>query len=85
MPAGHDVVFDAGETCGLDHVGEGIGFWKLPDRFDQIAIGLGVAGDRAAKPRDHIERKQIVDPIEAGHIDGREFQAQKPRARFSTR
>ena len=48
-----------------------VGPRKAANRFHQIAIGLGVAGDRAPERRDHVERVEIVEPVEPGHIDRR--------------
>ena len=53
---------------------------KAADRFHQIAVGLCVAGDGAAERRDHVERVEIVERVETGHIDGGEFEAQKAPA-----
>ena len=41
------------------------GFGKAPDRFDEIAIGLGVARNRAAERRNDVEGIEIVERIEA--------------------
>ncbi len=53
---------------------------KPADRFDQIPIGLVVAGDGSADLRDDVPGIDIVDAIEAGNIHMREFQAQEPAA-----
>jgi hypothetical protein len=53
-----------------------------PNRFDQILVGLGIPGDGAAERRDHLEREQVVDPVQPGHVDGGKFQAQEPAAGF---
>ena len=62
------------------HLGKCLGPRKAADRFHQIAIGLGVAGDRAAERRDHVERIEIVERVEPGHIDGGEFEAEEAPA-----
>ena len=54
----------------------------FPDRFDEVLIGFGVAGHRLAKLRNHLERKHVVEPVEAGHVDGGKFQAEESAARF---
>ena len=43
-------------------------------------IGLGVAGDHAAELRDDIEGIEIVEGIETGDVDGREFEAEETSA-----
>ena len=53
---------------------------KLADRLDQILIGLAVAGDRLADARDHLEGIKLVERVEAGHVDGGKFQAEKTAA-----
>ncbi len=53
---------------------------NLRIEFDEVPIGFGVAGDGAAERRNHLEREQIVEPVEPGHVDGGKFQAQKPAA-----
>ena len=70
----------AREAGGADHFGKGMGSWKFADRFDEIAIRFGVTGDDAAQRRNHLEGKQIVDPVQARHIDAGKFQAQEPAA-----
>ena len=56
------------------------GLGNLRIELDEILIGLGIAGDGAAERRDHLEREQVIEPIEPGHIDGREFQAEEAAA-----
>src|ERR1700688_4132053 len=73
---------DPREACRTDHLGKGIGLWKFTDRFHKVLIGFGVAGHGAAERWNQLERKQLVNPIEAGHIDGGKFQAQKFAARL---
>ena len=59
-----------------------LGLRKFPDRFDEVLIGFGVAGDGAAERRDHLEREEVIEPVEPRHVDGGEFQAQKSAAGF---
>ncbi len=54
---------------------------KAADRFDQVAIGLGVLGDGAAERGDDVEGVEIVERVEARHVDGGKFQAEKAPAR----
>ncbi len=60
------------------HVGERIRAREAADRFDEIAIRLGIAHDRAADRRHDIERIELVQRIEPGHIDIGEFKTQEP-------
>ncbi len=71
---------DAGKARRPHHFGKRARLGKLADRFDEIAIGVGVAGHRTAERRNDLERKQIVDSIEPGHVDSGKFQAQEPAA-----
>ncbi len=50
--------------------------------LDQVAIGLGVAGDDPAERRDDVEGVEVVEAIEGGDIDGREFETEEAAARF---
>src|SRR6266516_1891168 len=68
---------DAGETGRADHVRKRGGLGKFTNRFHKVAIGFRVAGHGAAERRNHLERKQIINPIQPGHVDGGEFQAQQ--------
>ena len=56
---------------------ERIGPREAANRFDQIAVGLGVAGDGAAERRNHVEGVEIVERVEAGHVDRGELQAEE--------
>ena len=80
MPPERVCHFDARKTGGADHLGESAGLRKFADRLDEILVGFGVAGHGAAERRNYLERKQIVEPIEAGNVDGGEFQAQEAAA-----
>src|SRR5262245_14989341 len=75
--AGHALEADAAEASAAHHLGECLRAWEAADRFDQIAIGLAVAGHDAPERRDHIERIEVVERIEPGHVDAREFEAEK--------
>ena len=75
--AGERTKGDARESGGPHHAGKDLGRWKAADRFDQIAVGFGIAGDEAAERRDDVERIEVVECVEPRHIDGGEFQAQK--------
>src|ERR1041384_8537490 len=67
----------AAEARAADHLGEFLGLGKLTDRFDEIAIGLGIASHRAADLRNHVERIEIVEPVEARQVDRRKLQAEE--------
>src|SRR5262249_20986991 len=64
-----------------DHFRKGLGFRKAPDRFDQISVRLGIARDRPAERRDDVERIEIVDRIESGHIDAGKLEAEEAAGR----
>src|SRR3981081_3278852 len=78
--AGEALPADARKTGRSDHLGKQVRPRKLTDRFDEVLIGLGVAGHGAAERWNDFERKQIVNSIEPRHIDGGEFQAQESAA-----
>src|SRR5262245_29032706 len=80
--ARHRFKADAREICRADHVGKGRGLRELLDLFDEIAISLGVAGDDPAERRNHVERIELVQPIEPWQIDMRKLEAEKPSARL---
>src|SRR5439155_23719042 len=71
---------DAGETGRADDVRKRGGLGKFTNRFHKVAIGFRVAGHGAAERRNHLERKQIVNPVQPGHVDSGEFQAQQSTA-----
>ena len=71
---------DAGETGRADHVRKRGGLRKFTNRFHKVAIRFRVAGHGAAERRNHLERKQIVNPVQPGHVDSGEFQAQQSTA-----
>ena len=75
--AGHRRERDATKAGSLDHLREGFRFGKFANRFDEILIGLAVAGHRLADTRDHLERIELVERVEAGHVDRGKFQAQE--------
>ena len=82
---GDDPAGQAGETYPLepgpfDHRGEVLGVGKLLDRFDQIAIGLGLAGDEPADQRNHGEGVGFIDFGEQGRLDMGKFEAQEATA-----
>src|SRR4029450_6059421 len=54
---------------------------KLSDRFGKVPVRLGVACDRAPKRRDHIERIEVVEPVQPRDVDMRELEAEKVPAR----
>src|SRR3569833_1099378 len=68
---------NSGEAGGADHVGERVGAGILADGFDQIAVGLGVAGDGTPELRDHVEGEHVVEPVEPGYFDAGKLKAQE--------
>ena len=56
MPPVIGAMRHAPEACLLDHPREGGARREAADRFDEIAVGLGVAGDEAAEGGDDVER-----------------------------
>ena len=73
---------DARKMRLAHHGGERLRLREAADRFDQIAIGLGIAGDRAAERGNDVERIEVVEPVEARHVDGRKFKADEAAADF---
>ena len=58
------VDFDVAEAAPL-HQGLERGLVRMhADRFGEVAIRLGGAGDAFAKPRQHAERVQVVERLE---------------------
>src|SRR4051794_24425295 len=71
---------DAREAGGADHPAERLRFWKFADRLDEVAIGLAIAGHRLTELGYDLEREQLIEPVEAGHVDAGEFQAEESAA-----
>src|ERR1700730_3001320 len=69
-PAGQDAMAHAAESRTRNHVGKCLRLREAPDRFDQIAIGFRVSRHRAAQRRNDIERIEVVEQVEARHVDG---------------
>ncbi len=59
-------------NCGLRR--------EAPDAFGEIAIRRSVTGHQFAKPRQHREGIEIVEIIEPGCRDAREFETKEPPA-----
>src|SRR6202044_3977994 len=72
--AGYRLDRNAGKAGVPHHGGKGLRFRKATDRFDEIAIGVGVARHHAAKARNDIEGIEIIEPVKARHIDHGEFE-----------
>ena len=70
------------EARRLDHGGEGLLVGKAPDRFDEIPVGVGVAGDRAPHRRDRVEGIEVVDPVEHRRGNLTELEAEEASARL---
>ena len=61
---------------------EGAGRREAADRFDEVAVGFGVARDGPAERGNDAERIGVVEGVEAGHVGLGEFQAQEAAARL---
>src|ERR1700726_1794457 len=72
--AGQHAVADPAKSRRRDHVGEGLRPREAPDRLDEIAIGFGVARNRATERRNDVEGIEIVERIEPGNIDARKLE-----------
>src|SRR5712691_7752801 len=78
--ATHALERDAAEAGRAHYLGKRIGPRKPADRFDQVAIGLGIADHGTAERRDHVERVEVVERVEARHIDGGELETEEAAA-----
>src|SRR4029453_134738 len=78
--AGHALEADATEARLPHHLGERLRAREAADRFDEVTGRLAVAGYDAPECRDHVERIEVVERVEAGHVDAREFEAEKAAA-----
>lgn len=78
--ARHGARGDAAEACIADHAREGGGSRETADRFDEVAVGLGIAGDEAAHFRNEFEGEGIIDCIEAGDVHGGKFETEETSA-----
>src|SRR4051812_10473487 len=82
---GDDAAGEPLEGCALqprrgNHVAEAIGMREAANRFDEIAVGVSVAGDELPEGGDSGEGISLVDPVEQRYVDIREFEAQKAAA-----
>ena len=68
MPPGEVAIGDAVEAGILDHRGEARLVGKAADRFDQIFVGLGIAGHEPAERRNDVEGEELVEPVEPGDV-----------------
>src|SRR5262249_41528125 len=75
--AGHRLERHAAETRSADHARKFLWLRKTAGRLDEVAIGLSIAGHGAADLRNDIERIEVVETVERGHIDRRELQAEE--------
>jgi len=57
---------------------------KSPDALDEIGIGVAVAGDDLAEPRQELKAVEIVEGLQERCYRRGEFEAQKPPAQSST-
>ena len=76
----HALKRDAGKAGRPHHFGKRMRGREAADGFDQIPVRLGIADDGASKRGNHVEGVKVIKRIEAGHVDGGEFQAQEPPA-----
>src|SRR5262249_34984146 len=53
---------------------------EAADRFHEIAVRPGVAGDDAPERGDNVERIKIINRIETRYVHGGEFQAEEASA-----
>ena len=53
----------------------GGGNWRI--ELGEVAIRFRIAGDHAAERRNDVERVEIIEPVETGHVHARELEAEK--------
>src|SRR5512141_2795197 len=76
---GDDAGVEVVETAALDsrrlhHRLQRFLVRMAPDRFGQVAITVGIAGEQPAHPRQHLERMEVVQRPEPTGLYPREFQ-----------
>src|SRR3974390_2711766 len=62
--AGEHAIAHAAESGGRDHFRKGSRLREAPDRFDEKAIGLGIADNQTAERRNDVERIKDVKRVE---------------------
>src|SRR5262245_15685484 len=78
--AGEGRIGDALETRLPHHLGEIVRRREFSDAFNEIAIGVLIAGDMLADLRDHLEGIGVVDLVEHGDIDLGKLQTEEASA-----
>ena len=81
-PGGKIAHVDLGEAGCFHHRLERGLVGMLADRFGQVLVALGIAGEEFAEPRQHCERMKIVQRLEQGRTQRGEFQDQDAAARL---
>src|ERR1700693_1647672 len=67
--AGERVPRDAAEAGGARQIGESIRSRKAADRFREISVGGGVAGDQPTDLGNDLKRIELVEPVQTRHVD----------------
>src|SRR4029079_18636606 len=78
--AGHRCERCAAEACSFDHPRKCFRPGKFTDRLDEILISVSISGHKLAHARDYLERIKLIQRVDSGHVDRRQFEAQKPPA-----
>src|SRR5690606_13072596 len=68
---------NAGESSLADHIGKVLLVRKRTDGFDQIPVGVRIAGNHTANARNGIERPRVVNLVEDRHADFGKFEAKE--------
>ncbi len=82
MPPDSRVKGGAIEPRRGDSRAEAVGVGEARDRFDEVAVGVALAGHPLAEARNGVKRIGLIRPIEQGHVDIGEFEAEKLAASF---
>ncbi len=82
MPPGQIAVSDLLEPGRRDHFGELALARKAADAFDEIGIGVAVAGDDLPEQRHDMKAVEIVERLQQRRHFGGEFEAHEPSARL---
>src|SRR5947209_5425321 len=81
-PAGQPLIARALQSGGRDHAAEAVGMRKAADGFDEVAVGIAIAGHDFADGRNRRERIGLIDAVKQRHIDIGKFETQKTAAVF---
>src|SRR5690242_20276472 len=66
----------------FDHACERFLRRKTANAFGKIAVRVGIPGNPFAKPRQHGKGIALVQRVQPGRLDAREFETKKPSARL---